>query len=234
LLLFFVVSAVATAAVPAAANGAGRLFLKLVAGREFHPNGFLPVRVALAENRKGDGFPFGFFLDGGNQILRLLDRFSVHGRDQISQNERPRGILRRRFQSRHDGGTVGNDLRDQTPVERSTELPFDVTHEVPVDDVDPYRGTDDFPVLDDLVDDSSDRVDGNREPDADVTGLSTVRRVNHRVDTDETTPTVEQGPTGISGIDRRVGLDAPVDGTAADPLDVSPESGHDTFRQGVI
>ena len=69
-------------------------------------------------------------------------------------------------------------------------------------------GSNDFAETNQFGDDAAHRIDGNRETDSRRYARRTVDR---RVDADQTAGAVEQGAAGISWIDRRVGLNHPLD-----------------------
>ena len=87
----------------------------------------------------------------------------------------------------------------------------------------------DFSVLDELRHDPTHGINGDREANARAD-----RRGNCRIDPDHAPSTVEQGAARISRIDRRVGLNDPLNRTLGHRQDFPPQSTDDSGRQRMV
>lgn len=74
-------------------------------------------------------------------------------------------------------------------------------------------------------------IDRNRKSDP---GTGTGGTVNGHVDPDQSPLGIQEGSSGISRVDGRIGLDAALDGSAADALDVASEGRDDSGGEGVV
>ena len=168
------------------------------------------------------------------QILDNLDGRSIHMRDEIAELDTTVSTEGGGDQTRRRRRASLDNLDDEHPrLERPSQLPLERALDTLLRHVDTQRGSDDASVSDDLVDDASHGVNGDGEPDADVPS-SAARREDGGVDADEPAARVEEWTARVAWIDRRVRLDAPLDGPPSDAVHVAAERRDDAHRQRVV
>ena len=97
--------------------------------------------------------------------------------------------------------------------------------------MDAESGTCDLAVTNQARHDAVDFIDGDRKADA---GRRARRAVDGGVDADQAAGGIQQRATGITGVDRGIGLDHAADGALVDGLDFTVERADDAHRQRLI
>src|SRR5688572_29820836 len=156
----------------------------------------------------------------------VLDRLPVDHLDDIAEPDAAGPRLLRCAQTRAFCRRARRDAKQNHTFFAAEKLAAHV-----VSGFDGERRPNVLAVSDDPRHDAIDRVHGDGEPDA---GVRARRAVDHGVDTDEATRTVDQRAARVAGIDRGIGLDDVLDDTARLVLDFAIQCRDDASRQRVV
>src|SRR5207249_3560319 len=130
-------------------------------------------------------------------VVRGLNTLAIDAHNNVTQHHLPFGILTYPTQARPVCGAAFFNSGNENPGEAQA---------AGVTNTYSQTGTRDLTLTDDLRDNPVDRIDRHREANP---RTSSGRTIDGHIDPNETSGTIEEGPSGVPRIDRRIGLDHP-------------------------